>query len=676
MKRLKNLLFTMLLALLAWNCQKEEVSVQDPESFVETESKPFDGLRTIALEEVPDIEGFLSSSLSKRKGYAFKKDNGDSSGMVVTPFGQIPLEDILEVTDTLGNFNYTFRILPNSYIGNRFYNLVIHKKEGEKGVSAFVVEYAMDAGYAQDYMAKTAHFGQFSGKVRTYGFEAFLDKQDKRAIASKACEEEDSPFGLEPCEEYELENGDNGEPDDDLPPPNDPVDDSPQDGPGDGGGNGNLDGDGPGGGIEPGPGPGVMCTPGGLYVSDCGGSNSDVIHAAGLCQGPNKMGGNFYMQYNCSDGSTNYQDLKAGDCSDGGAGPVGIAPVSFNFLPFALGLDFAQQQWLEANCGLKNELYQFLNAHLDEQGEWREDAKDFAREALDARMEDEEVVLNEKFLDFMLEENPLLLLQIDCNQIQQWQSLAQHTAPQSVQNKINNLPGNWANDFEIQPLDEANGTVVNLDYFSVNVTQLPDNPNTEQPFTPSGFLDYIRRNFNDFVDDSTFDPYCEIPSMCQTETELWFSNDPLGSIVYIDIPLDDGVVVCTEYTNSYWYFMTMNAPFAGNHPVSGTRQFGYEQTPNGSYNFFVRGVDRFDSNIAENAAYMYDAIFGDGDTPNPFNGADALWESFQERLNNFVNNPNNGGSATIITPTKNRPDWEKVHDVLQGTSPISDLGCN
>ena len=70
-----------------------------------------------------------------------------------------------------------------------------------------------------------------------------------------------------------------------------------------------------------------------------------------------------------------------------------------------------------------------------------------------------------------------------------------------------------------------------------------------------------------------------MPSMCQTERDLWFSNDPVESIVYKDIPLDDGVVVCTEYTNNYWYFMTMNAPYAGNHPVSGTRQFAYGQNP-------------------------------------------------------------------------------------------------
>ncbi|QMU66500.1 MAG: hypothetical protein GKR88_20890 [Flavobacteriaceae bacterium] len=175
----------------------------------------------------------------------------------------------------------------------------------------------------------------------------------------------------------------------------------------------------------------------------------------------------------------------------------------------------------------------------------------------------------------------------------------------------------------------------------------------------------MRRNFNSFVEgsDTTFEPYCEIASMCQTETTLWNSNNPLGSIIYIDIPGDDGVVVCTEYTNSYWYFMTMNAPYAGNHPVSGTRQFGYEQNANGSFNFFVRGVDRIDSGVMELLASSQ--IFG---------GADSLWAFFQAKTSQFVNN--NGGSSTIVTPVKNRPDWDKVEEVLSGERPISDLGCN
>ena len=69
-------------------------------------------------------------------------------------------------------------------------------------------------------------------------------------------------------------------------------------------------------------------------------------------------------------------------------------------------------------------------------------------------------------------------------------------------------------------------------------------------------------------------------------------------------------------------------------------------------------MDRFDSNIAENAAYMLDALIGDDDTPNPFFGADALWSGFQQKLNDFVNDSNNGtGLATALPYITNRANW-------------------
>lgn len=105
-----------------------------------------------------------------------------------------------------------------------------------------------------------------------------------------------------------------------------------------------------------------------------------------------------------------------------------------------------------------------------------------------------------------------------------------------------------------------------------------------------------------------------------------------------------------------------------NHPVAGTRQFGYEQNIDGCYTFFVRGVDRFDSNTIEYLAY----VRGLG---NPFFGSDALWESFQTNLHQFVNT--RGGMSSIITPVKdNRPDWDEVEQVLIGELPISELGCD
>lgn len=244
--------------------------------------------------------------------------------------------------------------------------------------------------------------------------------------------------------------------------------------------------------------------------------------------------------------------------SGSGGSTIGVLPSPLDLAidNFFNNLTDEQEECLNTTPQLSKDVRTYLvnniGTYLQDEGTPSTNPQDFATLAMEAVCNSSNNINNlseyiASEIDSLTNSNPFLLLEIDCNQIENWQTLAQHTAPQSVQNKINNLPSNWANDFEIQPLDEANGTVVNLDYFSVNIASLPNNPATGQQFTANGLLDYMRRDFNNFVEGSTFEPYCEIPSMCQTETDLWNSNNPIGSIIYIDIPGDDGVVVCTEY---------------------------------------------------------------------------------------------------------------------------------
>ncbi|WP_028872850.1 hypothetical protein [Psychroserpens burtonensis] len=48
--------------------------------------------------------------------------------------------------------------------------------------------------------------------------------------------------------------------------------------------------------------------------------------------------------------------------------------------------------------------------------------------------------------------------------------------------------------------------------------------------------------------------------------------------------------------------------------------------------------------------------------------------SDKDKKKEFVNN--NGGTASVVEPTKNRADWDEFQQVLNGEKPISDLGCN
>jgi hypothetical protein len=162
-------------------------------------------------------------------------------------------------------------------------------------------------------------------------------------------------------------------------------------------------------------------------------------------------------------------------------------------------------------------------------------------------------------------------------------------------------------------------------------------------------LSHLRLHLNDFVD--TFwgkftprDPVIDLPT--------WTSSNPLGAVINIDIPGDDGVVVCSEYASDHWNFSTIrvpdvNADFTigeGMHPVSGTRQFGFYHDPaNQNVVFFTRGADRTSNiKVAELIAFY---------------GTEKLWESLHNKLHAFI--INHGGEAIKSLPHSKRYDWSQ-----------------
>ncbi|WP_417195715.1 hypothetical protein [Bizionia sp.] len=275
-------------------------------------------------------------------------------------------------------------------------------------------------------------------------------------------------------------------------------------------------------------------------------------------------------------------------------------------------------------------------------------------------------------LENELVDNPYKLVDIDCNQIEQWQALVQFSPPPVILDKLNEIDEFLLGGVSVQTIENAEGAVVNLDYFPIIIDVLPNNPSTGERFSAEEFLEYIRIEINIFINND-FTEFIPSPITGFDEEGIWLSANPLGAIISLDIPgAHDGSVVCSENTNSHWVFTTLSMPWGipqgldGPHPVSGNRQIGYEINSNGTYTFYSRGVDRMQSNFDVGIAnYMTGG--------NPFDGADALWSSFQQKVQNFTNNNGGVGNATPITV--NRPEWEKVKNVLLGNRPISDLGC-
>jgi hypothetical protein len=257
--------------------------------------------------------------------------------------------------------------------------------------------------------------------------------------------------------------------------------------------------------------------------------------------------------------------------------------------------------------------------------------------------------------------------------------LTQFTPPQSVISKIEQLDAqSMFTDFEIQYLQGARGTVVNCDYFPVTINSFPTNPATGQPFTPTQFLNHVRKYINSFI-NTNYSSFSPSTVTGINESQIWNSSNGLGAILHIDIPFPggDGSVICSQHNNSSWILTTIEVPYGSNqgedgiHPVSGNREFGIFQNPNGSYTFYTRAVDRmtdsFESTFAENSTIFL----------NAFENPDLLWNSLTNKVSNYVQN--NGGSAITPVATNNkiwRPNWYKVRQYLRGEVPLSALGCH
>jgi hypothetical protein len=284
-------------------------------------------------------------------------------------------------------------------------------------------------------------------------------------------------------------------------------------------------------------------------------------------------------------------------------------------------------------------------------------------------------------LKTQLNATPSLLLNIPCSEIPKWQALISLQIPTSVKNKITTLDNqSMLTNYKIQYLEHASGAAINLDYFPVTINTLPNNPTTGMQFTPTEFLNYVRLNINSFIDTtiSNFSP--TTLNTGYNEAQIWNSTNPLGALIHIDIPFPagDGSVVCSETNNNHWIFTTIEVPYGpfqsqdGIHPVSGNREFGLTQNPNGTYTFYTRGVDRMTDKIESIIGQNGNILLG-----SPFDNPDLLWNSLKTKIFNFVQN--NNGSAQPLSSSPNaiwRPDWYKVRQVLRGEIPISDLGCN
>ena len=295
-------------------------------------------------------------------------------------------------------------------------------------------------------------------------------------------------------------------------------------------------------------------------------------------------------------------------------------------------------------------------------------------------------------LNNLLEQNPEFL--IDCEELskfdnfgEMWQRVAQFTPAQSIIDRIEALEQattyDLTDDFYIQSLENATGTIVNCDFFAVRIQQLPPG------MTADGLLEHFRKNIDQFINSpitpqnsTSFKPYNDGVSI--DDTQLFNSpyENSLGSLVSIYLNLiEKGSVVLSDYSrnngvNQQWHrfkFSTLATPLDWNHPVSGNREFGIYNPPNAPNElcFYIMGVDKTSGGIFS-APFLSDIVF---------DGGDKLWLNIQLNMAKYIND--NGGQASATGYSngtiKARPKWEDIKDYLKGNIDLQvlkqRLGC-
>ena len=200
--------------------------------------------------------------------------------------------------------------------------------------------------------------------------------------------------------------------------------------------------------------------------------------------------------------------------------------------------------------------------------------------------------------------------------------------------------------FEVQRIENAAKPVVNLDQFEVKLETLPTVGGAK--LTDVQLLNYVRKNLNSFFDLNV----AKLGGHLADDQTEWNKGVVLGTVMLFHIykwgvPIERGAVVVSKSTPRSWVFspVKIGSGVVGTHPVAGNREFGIR--PEGSgHVLYVRAADR-----------PYDTVPQESVV---FDGADALWSSFQASVSKFINE--NGGKASSVAPVIHRPQWKAVVD--------------
>ncbi len=151
----------LLLAILFTNCEKDDSIIQVQN--LEVADANHISTRYVSGEKIPDIISLLSFD----NNASLKSSNSNS---IAVPFGAISIKNVLAITDTLGNQNYSFALIPKTPKPNSIFNLVVSTVKGGQEIA--IMEYRMAPSFAEDYRKGNVTLETFTGSILKHPFTA------------------------------------------------------------------------------------------------------------------------------------------------------------------------------------------------------------------------------------------------------------------------------------------------------------------------------------------------------------------------------------------------------------------------------------------------------------------------------------------------------------------------
>ncbi|HET8885861.1 MAG TPA: hypothetical protein VFM70_05855 [Salinimicrobium sp.] len=346
-----------------------------------------------------------------------------------------------------------------------------------------------------------------------------------------------------------------------------------------------------------------------------------------------------------------------------------------------------QQQWDNLTTAQQQEIKNFL-----QQENYSDEAEAFVLEYLEITIE----IPNARFDRFveltdLIEQDPWALLQ-DCAEqngmdISNYQDLYNHELPQACEDRLNGMIG-----YSNQPISDGNVPCTNMDYYSVEITQMPDLDGDGNPDTEAEVYQAFREKFTDLAsgEKDDFNSSCDVPfdfddvidiwwqfnPMSGNDGNLFLSNNPVSSILLIDAGANNpfvnanadlGAIIVSDFTPNNWTISTIQTPDTGTQPFSGNRQWGWLINESGNLEIYTRAVDVArvaDIFLEQPATWLGSNIECQQDTY--YDIAEATWENMQQEIADWINDDeiSNGGQASINPPKVVRIERETIEEIL------------